>query len=350
MSGRQSTRSLARLAHHSSTCTRLARAWSATASPVGRYGAAVKAASRSYFADAEASRASCAAGPPPVSATARRVAATAAAVAPAAVRSRSPADRGESSSTAAVAAAEASHQPSSRETIVATPPAEATGRTEASSAAVTPEAAFGPATPAKKMANVTGMVTIAASHGVPLTAVPITRAMLPAVASPRWATALSRLVPPKLVITRVAKPPKTANKAICGSAMTLSVSANKPGTTIVARTARAAGADHAGRQPAHRDPPGRASAGPAPDAADRGPATTGLDISPRYGVPPGAAGCRRGGRLGEAGRGWAVTTDDTGRNRTSPGNVQDVGLSLRAPQAPDRASARAGAPRGRFPG
>jgi hypothetical protein len=46
-----------------------------------------------------------------------------------------------------------------------------TGSTYASRAAVTPEAASGPATPAKKMPNATGIVTIAASHAVPLTAV-----------------------------------------------------------------------------------------------------------------------------------------------------------------------------------
>ena len=35
---------------------------------------------------------------------------------------------------------------------------------------MTPEAAFGPATPAKKIANATGIVTTAASQVVPLTA------------------------------------------------------------------------------------------------------------------------------------------------------------------------------------
>ena len=51
-------------------------------------------------------------------------------------------------------------------------------------AAVEPEAAFGPPIPAKKIANVTGTVTTAASQVVPLTSVPMISARLPATASP----------------------------------------------------------------------------------------------------------------------------------------------------------------------
>ena len=110
-----------------------------------------------------------------------------------------------------------------------------------------PDTAFGPATPAKKMANATGMVTIAASHVVPLTSVPMISTRLPAMARQAWATNLSFLVPPKFAITSVANPPNVANSAICGSLTTLKVSANSDGTTIVARTARiAAGTDQVG--------------------------------------------------------------------------------------------------------
>ena len=52
---------------------------------------------------------------------------------------------------------------------------------------MTPEAAFGPVTPEKKMANATGTVTTAASQVVPLTSVPTIRATLPATARPRYA-------------------------------------------------------------------------------------------------------------------------------------------------------------------
>src|ERR1700722_19629188 len=114
-------------------------------------------------------------------------------------------------------------------------------------AAVEPEAALGPPIPAKKIANVTGTVTTAASQVVPLTSVPMISARLPATASHRWAVSLSRLVPLKEAITSVAKPPKDANRAICGSPTTLSVIAKSEGTTTVARTARiAAGTDHTG--------------------------------------------------------------------------------------------------------
>src|SRR5215472_1634603 len=114
-------------------------------------------------------------------------------------------------------------------------------------AAVAPEAAFGPAIPAKKIANVTGTVTSAASQVVPLTSVPMISTTLPATARPACATSLSFLVPPKLAMTSVANPPNVANSAICGSPMTLKVSANSDGTTTVARTARiAAGTDQTG--------------------------------------------------------------------------------------------------------
>jgi hypothetical protein len=112
---------------------------------------------------------------------------------------------------------------------------------------VVPDAAFGPMTPAKKIANVTGIVTTAASQAVPLTSVPTTIARLPATARPACATSLSARVPPKPAMTSVANPPNVANSAICGFAMPLSVSANSAGMTTVARTARiAAGTDQAG--------------------------------------------------------------------------------------------------------
>src|SRR6516165_6911241 len=114
-------------------------------------------------------------------------------------------------------------------------------------AAVEPDTAFGPAIPAKKIANVTGTVTSAASQVVPLTSVPMISTTLPATARQRCATNLSFLVPPKFAITSVANPPNVANSAICGSPMTLKVSANSDGTTMAARTARiAAGTDQVG--------------------------------------------------------------------------------------------------------
>ena len=84
---------------------------------------------------------------------ASRWAASARADPAAAARSRSPGDGGESSSTATVETTEASHQPASRSGIMPTVPGVATDSTKGSSAAVTPEAALGPATPAKKIAE-----------------------------------------------------------------------------------------------------------------------------------------------------------------------------------------------------
>ena len=87
--------------------------------------------------------------------------------------------------------------------------------------AAEPEAAFGPAIPAKKIANVTGTVTSAASQVAPLASVPMISARLPATARPACAVSLSFLVPPKPAMTSVANPPKVANSAICGSPTTL---------------------------------------------------------------------------------------------------------------------------------
>ena len=80
---------------------------------------------------------------------------------------------------------------------------------------MTPEAALGPATPAKKIPNATGIVTRTASQVIPLTAVPMISAMLPVTASPRCATILSRRVPPNEAKIRLANPPNAANRAIC---------------------------------------------------------------------------------------------------------------------------------------
>ncbi len=116
---------------------------------------------------------------------------------------------------------------------------------------------FGPATPAKKIANVTGMVTTAASQVVPLTKVPMISARLPTTARPRWATALSRRVPPNEASSSEANPPNTANSVICGLPMTFRQIANSTGTTSVARTARIrAGTDQAGSQPRQPTPLG----------------------------------------------------------------------------------------------
>ncbi len=140
---------------------------------------------------------------------------------------------------------------------------------------MTPEAALDPATPAKKIAKATGIVTSVASQAMPLTSVPMISAALPTTARPRCAMALSRLVPPNDARTSVAKLPNTANSVICGLPMTSKVSANRHGSTIVARAARMkAGTDHTGSQPGRacpdcaagrqaRDNPARSHPGPA---------------------------------------------------------------------------------------
>jgi hypothetical protein len=90
-------------------------------------------------------------------------------------------------------------------------------------------------------------VTDAAKAVFELTAVPMISSTLPVTARPACAISLSRLVPPNVASTRVAKPPNAANVAICRLPMTSYVSANSPGTTSVARTARnAAGFDQTG--------------------------------------------------------------------------------------------------------
>ena len=130
-------------------------------------------------------------------------------------------------------------------------PADAAGRTYASRAPVAPDAALGPVIPAKNTANVTGTVTITAITVEELTVVAIVRSTLPVIARARWASSLSRQLPANDESTRVAKPPKAANVAIWGLAITLSVNANSPHTHTIARTARiAAGTDHFGRRPA----------------------------------------------------------------------------------------------------
>ena len=94
-------------------------------------------------------------------------------------------------------------------------PGVATDSTKGSSAAVTPEAALGPATPAKKMPNATGIVTRTARPVIPLTAVPMISPRLPISASTRCAMILSRLLPPNEATIRFANPPNAANRAIC---------------------------------------------------------------------------------------------------------------------------------------
>src|SRR5690349_24361898 len=86
-------------------------------------------------------------------------------------RSLSPGGRGDSSSTATVPATEASHHPASREGIMSTVPGVAAGSTYATRAAVTPEAAAGPATPEKITMKAAGRVTRAASTGLEPTTV-----------------------------------------------------------------------------------------------------------------------------------------------------------------------------------
>ena len=94
-------------------------------------------------------------------------------------------------------------------------PGVATDSTKGSSAAVTPEAAFGPAIPAKKIPNATGIVTRTARAVIPLTAVPMISPRLPISASIKCAMILSRLLPPNEAKIRWANPPNAANSAIC---------------------------------------------------------------------------------------------------------------------------------------
>ena len=112
------------VAPHSSSCTRLDSAWSAVASPVGRYGAALNAVRSRSLAAIIAS--GLVASP---AAAARTLPASSPASWAAAARSWLPGARGESRSTAIVPAAEASHQPSSLLAIMLASPADATGST-----------------------------------------------------------------------------------------------------------------------------------------------------------------------------------------------------------------------------
>ena len=126
-------------------------------------------------------------------------------------------------------------------------PGDAAGSTYTRRPPGTPAAAFGPVTPAKNTANVTGTVTTAASAVEELTAVPIVSSALPATASARCAISLSRRVPAKLTRTSVANEPNAANSAICRLPISLSEIANRHGITTAARAARiAAGADQVG--------------------------------------------------------------------------------------------------------
>ena len=218
------------------------------------------------------------------SATAPSVVASARAEPAAAARSRSPGDGGESASTATVATAEASHQPASRSGSMLTVPGVTTDSTNGNSAAMTPDAALGPATPAKNMPNVTGIVTRTASQSSSLTAVPMIRPMLPVSASPRCAMALSRLLPPNEATTRFANPPNAANRAIWRSPKPTKVSANTEGITSTARTARMAAVTD---QDGHHD--GRAPVGPARPAGgaeDRNAARGRRRLTLRSGTKP----------------------------------------------------------------
>ena len=104
----------------------LARPWSAVARPVGRYGVAANRFMSWCLASFVASWLAWSASPRPA---ASRWLASAVARAAAAARSRSPCDRGDSSSTAAVPATDASHQPASRDGTSPIVPGEATGST-----------------------------------------------------------------------------------------------------------------------------------------------------------------------------------------------------------------------------
>src|SRR5262249_40397208 len=150
----------------------------------------------------------------------------------------------------------------------------AAGSTHASSAPLTPAAAFGPDTPAKNTANVTGTVTIAASAVVELTAVAMAISALPPTASSACAASLSRHDPANVTTTSVAKPPKAANVAACRLPRTWSAKANRAGTTRTARSARTAeGGDHVGRHEAtvevQRGRPGAAVDATAPSDTSR---------------------------------------------------------------------------------
>ena len=68
-----------------------------------------------------------------------------------------------------------------------------------------PDAAFGPAIPAKSTQKTTGKVTRAASAVLEFTAVPMTRSTLPTTPRVRWATKMLRRVPQNLACTSAEK-------------------------------------------------------------------------------------------------------------------------------------------------
>jgi hypothetical protein len=109
---------------------------------------------------------------------------------------------------------EAIHQPTSLSGIIEAVPADTAGSTNARSAPIAPDAAFGAIVPAKRITKVTGKATREARRAEEDTRVPITTRTVPVSARPTCATALSRRVPPKLDMTKVANPPKAANVAI----------------------------------------------------------------------------------------------------------------------------------------
>ena len=164
--------------------------------------------------------------------------------------SRSPPARRRQESTAAVPATDASHHPARRSGIMLERPRRGRRQHVGQQRAVDrPRPRSARRRPRRTPRRRPARSRARRAPSCELTAVPIAISTLPASASARCAVSFSRRVPPKDTSTSVAKPPKAANVAIWRLSSTWSANANRPGTTIAARTARsAAGRDHTGRQ------------------------------------------------------------------------------------------------------
>ena len=145
-----------------------------------------------------------------------------------------------------------------------------------------PEAALGPVTPPKKMANATGMVATAASQAFLLTTVPMISAALPTRASSRCTMALSRLVPERGQDQR-GEAAEGGERGHLQVADDLIGQRDSAGMTIVARSARiAAGTDHVTRQNDGADWPGEAWRSRARGRRAEGAATAESGITTAY--------------------------------------------------------------------
>ena len=236
--------------HHSSSSTRSRAPGRARPGPSAGTASALNAASSSCLASMQRSSACSAAAPSSVASTRRDEAVRRASLRP--PRRLSPRGRGDSSSTAAVPATDASHQPASRSGTMLIVPGEAAGSTYGSSAPFDRRGSVrARQRPRRTRRTSRAAVTIAASAVEELTAVPIVSSTLPASAS---ATCAREFLAPgarERARARASRtPPKAANVRHLQVADHLrSRTRTGRARTTAARTARnAAGSDHTGRQ------------------------------------------------------------------------------------------------------